>query len=60
MRELDSRTSNGLHVRLLWCQRKDRVFVAVNDARTGEAFSLEVPEGARAMHVFDHPYGYAS
>jgi hypothetical protein len=60
IRELDSRTSDGVLVRLLWCQDSDRVFVAVNDHKTGEAFSVEVPEGERALHVFDHPYAYAA
>jgi hypothetical protein len=58
MRELHSRTADGLHVRLLWCQGSGRVFVAVNDNKTGEAFSLEVPEGERALQVFDHPYAF--
>ncbi len=59
MRELDSRTSEGIHVRLLWCQYSGRVFVAVNDQRTGDVFSVAVPEGERALQVFDHPYAYA-
>jgi hypothetical protein len=60
MRELHSRTDNGIHVQLLWCEDSDRVFVAVNDGKTGEAFSVEVPEGERALHVFEHPYVYAA
>ena len=28
MRELHSRISDGLHIRLLWCQSDGRVFVA--------------------------------
>jgi hypothetical protein len=36
------------------------VFVAVNDHRTGDAFSVEVPENQRALQVFDHPYAYAT
>lgn len=58
-RELHRRASDGLQVRLLWCQGDGRVFVAVNDHRTGEAFSVDVPEGERALHVFHHPYAYA-
>ena len=58
LRELDSRTSDGILVRLLWCQSSDRVFVSVDDNRTGEAFSLQVPEGERPLQVFDHPYAY--
>ncbi len=60
MRELDSRASDGIQVWLLWGQDNDRVFVAVNDHKTGEAFSVEVLEGERALHVFDHPYAYAA
>ena len=59
MRELHSRLHSGLHVRLLWCEGDGRVFVAVNDHRTGDAFSVEVPEGERALQVFEHPYAYA-
>lgn len=59
MRELDCRSNDGLRVRLLWCETDDRVFVAVNDHRTGESFSIEVPRGRRALDVFNHPYAYA-
>lgn len=60
LRELNSRESDGVHVRLLWCQLSDRVFVAVNDHRAGAAFSLEVSEGQRPLEVFHHPYAYAT
>jgi hypothetical protein len=60
MRELHSRTTDGILVRLLWCERENRVVVSVNDDKTGEAFSVEVPQGVRALHVFDHPYAYAA
>jgi hypothetical protein len=59
MRELDSRVTDGIHVRLLWCQNQDRVLVAVNDNRTGDAFSVQVPEGEPALKVFHHPCTYA-
>jgi hypothetical protein len=36
------------------------VFVAVNDEKTGETFSVEVPDGERPLHVFDHPFVYAN
>jgi hypothetical protein len=58
--ELHSRMANGILVRLLWCKDTNRVFVAVDDDRTGAAFSVEVPEGERALHVFDHPYAFAT
>jgi hypothetical protein len=59
MRELDHRSSDGIDVRLLWCERDGRVLVAVNDAKTGEAFTVEVREGENAMQVFNHPYAYS-
>src|SRR6266540_408717 len=40
MRELDHRTSDGIDVRLLWCERDGRVLVAVSDKKTGESFTL--------------------
>ncbi len=39
-RELDRRTSDGIEVRLLWCQNDGRVSVAVTDTKTGEAFGM--------------------
>jgi hypothetical protein len=60
LRELHSRTADGILVRLLWCEQQNRVFVTVNDNRTGEEFLLEVPKGERAMHVFAHPFAYSS
>jgi hypothetical protein len=59
MRELDHRTSDGIDVRLLWRERDGSVHVAVNDAKTGEAFTVEVLEGENAMNVFNHPFAYA-
>ena len=60
LRELHSRTADGILVRLLWSQDDDRVFVAVNDHKTGETFSVEVPDGERPLHVFAHPFAYAN
>jgi hypothetical protein len=57
--ELDSRTNDGLHVRLLWGNRDGRLAVTVADTKTGEAFMLEVREGERPLDVFHHPYAYA-
>ena len=59
-RELDSRTSDGIHVRLLWHTDEERVSVAVEDTKTGEAFELPVKDGERALDVFHHPYAYAA
>jgi len=59
-RELDHRESDGIEVRLLWRVHDDRALVAVHDGRTGEAFSVEVRDGQRALDVFHHPYAYAA
>ena len=60
LRELDHRVSHGIDVRLLWRPQDDRVLVAVSDAKTGEAFTLEVGAGERALEVFHHPFAYAA
>jgi hypothetical protein len=59
-RELHSRTTDGMVIRLLWCAEEDRVFVSVDDQKTGQAFSVDVPKGERPMHVFTHPFAYAN
>jgi hypothetical protein len=58
IRELDSRTSDGIEVRLLWNARTDRVSVSVDDRRYGDSFALDV-EPAVALDAFRHPYAYA-
>jgi hypothetical protein len=60
LRELDHRSHDGIDVRLLWDPSADSVFVAVSDAKTGEAFTVPVPAGRRAYDVFHHPYAYAA
>ena len=59
-RELDRRYSDGIEVRLLWRPHDDTVLVAVSDARTDEAFAIEVRDGEKAHEVFHHPYAYAA
>jgi hypothetical protein len=59
-RELDRRTSDGIDVRLLWCQNDNRVTMAVTDTKTGETFEVPIREGERALEVFRHPYAYAA
>jgi hypothetical protein len=59
-RELDSRASDGIHVRLLWESRDDRLSVVVDDSKTCDAFELSVRDGERALDVFHHPYAYAA
>jgi hypothetical protein len=59
-RELDSRTSDGIDVRLLWHPVDGQVSVVVNDTKTGEGFELAIARGQRALDVFHHPYAYAA
>jgi hypothetical protein len=59
LRELDHRVSDGIDVRLLWRQHDDRVLVAVSDAKTGDAFTIEVGPDQSALDVFHHPFAYA-
>jgi len=58
-RELDSRTSDGIHVRLLWHPDDGQVSVAVDDTKTGEVFELPVGDRDSAVEVFQHPFAYA-
>ena len=58
-RELDSRVSDGIEVRLLWSSADGNLSVAVNDTRTGQSFSVDVPDATQSMDVFHHPYAYA-
>lgn len=60
VRELDSRFSDGLQVKLLWCEDDDRLWVSVLDTKTRDAFCVEVGEGERPLDVFHHPFAYAS
>jgi hypothetical protein len=60
MRELDSRRNDGILVRLLWHEADNRVAVSVADAKTGDAFAVEVGPLGRALDVFHHPYAYAA
>jgi hypothetical protein len=57
LRELDHRRGDGFDVTLLWSARSGKVYVAVEDARTNEAFRIVV-EPARALDAFNHPYAY--
>ena len=59
-RELDHRHSDGIDVRLLWNRDDEHLLVAVSDAKTGARFSVDVRDRARALHVFHHPYAYAT
>jgi len=59
IRELDRRHSDGIDVRLLWNQTDDQLVVAVFDAKTGDAFEIEI-EGHDAADAFHHPYAHAA
>jgi hypothetical protein len=58
-RELDSRESDGIHVRLLWHSIANAISVAVTDTRTGDQFEVSV-EGRHAMRAFHHPFAFAA
>jgi hypothetical protein len=60
MRELHSRTADGLCVQLLWSEHDGRVVLAVEDGKTGDAFTVEVHRDDSAMDAFHHPYAYAA
>ena len=60
IRELDCRWTNGIQVRLLWCQADARVSVAVVDTRSHESLRIDVPDGERPLDVFYHPFAYAA
>jgi hypothetical protein len=60
VRELDRRLEAGVDVRLLWNAHDGRVTVAVDDATTGDVFSLDVHDGDRALDVFHFPFAYAA
>jgi hypothetical protein len=60
MRELDSRTNDGIDVRLLWDPDDGRIAIAVADSKSGEQFGFEVSERERARQAFRHPFSYAA
>jgi hypothetical protein len=60
IRELDSHTNDGIHVRLLWRKHDGRLWVDVVDPKAGEAFTVDVHDGERPLEVFHHPYAYAA
>lgn len=60
IRELHSRINDGIEVRLLWRALDGCLFVAVTDGKRAEEFCVEVPDRARALDVFHHPFAYAA
>ncbi len=57
MRELTSRREHGITVQLLWEPPSDRVLVSYRDARSDDAFIVEVPRD-RGLDAFHHPNAY--
>jgi hypothetical protein len=60
LRELDTRVTDGIHVRLLWSQGDGSVWVSVMDTRSGGSFRLEVGADESPADVFHHPFAYAA
>ncbi|HTT27406.1 MAG TPA: hypothetical protein VMG37_03280 [Solirubrobacteraceae bacterium] len=60
IRELDSRMSDGVQVRLLWCEHDGTLWVTAVNTKSGDAFRVEVHDGERPLDVFHHPYAYAA
>lgn len=58
-RELDSRSGDGLDIRLLWTPTTDALSVTVADARSEEFFVIPITRGD-ALEAFHHPFAYAS
>ena len=59
-RELDSRSADGVQVRLLWHPDDGHVSVEVHDNKTCETFELHVCDNELALDVFHHPFAYAA
>ena len=55
--ELAQRNEDGIVVRLIWDEGNDQVLVRYKDTRTGDAFSIQVPN-AEALEAFRHPNAY--
>ena len=58
-RELAVRSSDGVHVLLLWHPDENALTVSVEDERVGDRFQLAVAPD-RALDAFYHPYAYAA
>lgn len=58
--ELDSRSGDGLHVRLVWLTPDDRLFVTVVDSARDQQFCVEVHDRGRALDVSHHPFAYTA
>ena len=54
-RELDQRQNDKLVVTLYWIEKTMHTFVTVEDGKTGNNFSVDVPSPDRALEYFRHP-----
>lgn len=59
LRELAHRAADGVEVGLYWLTGDDTLVLIVDDARSGDLFTLEVTSG-EALDAFEHPYAYAA
>ena len=59
VRELDSRSNDGIDVTLLWSPRTNRVWISVVDEKCGDWFEQDV-HPALALDAFRHPFAYAN
>jgi hypothetical protein len=59
IRELATRTADGITVMLLWRPGDTDVVLRVADARSGNSWELSVP-GQEALVAFHHPFAYSS
>ena len=57
--ELNSRSGDGLHVRLVWLTPDDRLFATMTNGAHGQ-FCVEVHDRTRALDVFHDPFAYAA
>ena len=57
MNELAHRNSDNIDVSLFWDRDTDELYVTVDDARTGNSFTLQAARD-RALDVFNHPFAY--
>ncbi len=60
IRELCSRSCNGIDIALIWHRCNNTAMVVVVNHRNGERFLLEVDESENALDMYHHPYAYAA
>jgi hypothetical protein len=57
-KELARRDSAGSHVVLLWCRRRHRAAVVVDEDATGELVELDSRERENPLELYQHAYAY--